>query len=192
MTSPRPTEAREPPHLKLVETREQGDAEAVGDITIASAYAAYSRLVAHIGIRILGRHDEVDDLVQDVFVEAARWLPRIENRASLKHWLVTVTVRSARRRLQKRRLRTILGLDAGSDYQDLADDSASTAHRGLLRDVYRVLDGIGVNDRLAWTLRYIEGESIARVAELTGCSIATVKRRVARAHAVVVEALSDA
>ncbi len=157
---------------------------------IASAYTAYSRLVAHIGTRILGRHDEIDDLVQDVFVEAARWLPRIENRALLKHWLITVTVREARRRLRKRGLGALLGADDG-DFRHVTDQAAASAQKGVLRDVYRVLDQVAADDRKAWALRYIEGESLVRVAEITGCSLATVKRRVARAHSKVLEALRD-
>jgi RNA polymerase sigma-70 factor, ECF subfamily len=159
---------------------------------LTSAYTAYSRLVAHIGIRILGRHDEIDDLVQDVFVEAARWLPKIENRSLMKHWLITVTVRAAKHRLRKRGLRAILGLDdPAHDYGDISDHSASSAQKGVIRDVYRALDRIPVDDRLAWTLRYVEGESLVSVAEMTGCSLATVKRRVARAHSTVLEALND-
>ena len=64
--------------------------------------------VARIASRILGRdNEEVDDLVQDVFAEAATGLARLRDTSagSLKGWLATVTVRVATRRLRARRLR---------------------------------------------------------------------------------------
>ena len=55
----------------------------------------------------------------------------------------------------------------------------------MLAAVYRVLDRLPVNQRLAWTLRYVEGEQLERVAELCNCSLATVKRRIKSAHDAV-------
>jgi RNA polymerase sigma-70 factor, ECF subfamily len=160
-------------------------------IDLDQAFRMYSRLVASIGLRILGRRSDVEDLVQDVFVEAGRWATRIDNPAAMKHWLVTVTVRAARRRLRRARFIALLGLDTPVSYEDVAGDDASPSQRALLAQVYRVLDRLAVGDRLAWTLRYVQGESVAEVAELCGCSVATAKRRIAKAQAAIGEAFSD-
>ena len=61
----------------------------------------------------------------------------------------------------------------------------SPERRALLARVYQVLDKIAVEQRLAWTLRYVEGEKLERVAEQCGCSLATAKRRIASAQRVV-------
>jgi RNA polymerase sigma-70 factor (ECF subfamily) len=151
----------------------------------------YSRLVASVGFRILGRRGEVEDLVQDVFVEAGKWATRIEDPAALKHWLLTVTVRAARHRLRRARFAAMLGFGTPISYEDVAGNDASPSERALLAQVYRALDRVPVNDRLAWTLRYVQGESLGEVAELCGCSLATAKRRIASAHEAVLEALSD-
>jgi RNA polymerase sigma-70 factor (ECF subfamily) len=63
--------------------------------------------------------------------------------------------------------------------------------RLLLRAVYQVLDDMPVDDRLAFTLHHIEGETVEVAAQLCGCSLATFKRRVARAHRLIKERLSD-
>jgi RNA polymerase sigma-70 factor (ECF subfamily) len=42
---------------------------------------------------------------------------------------------------------------------------------------------MNVEQRLAWTLRHIEGERLEDVAARCGCSLATAKRRIAAAHA---------
>jgi RNA polymerase sigma-70 factor (ECF subfamily) len=162
-----------------------------GPIDLDRAFRMYSRLVASVGFRILGRRGEVEDLVQDVFVEAGKWATRIEDPAALKHWLLTVTVRAARHRLRRARLGAMLGFGSPVSYEDVAGHDASPSERALLAQVYRALDRLPVNDRLAWTLRHVQGESLGDVAELCGCSLATAKRRIAAAQAAIGEALSD-
>jgi RNA polymerase sigma-70 factor (ECF subfamily) len=171
--------------------RPPSSSEADRRIDLDEAFRMYSRLVASIGFRILGRRSEVDDLVQDVFVEAGKWADRIEDPAALKHWLMTVTVRAARHRLRKARFASMLGFGAPVSYEEIAGPGASPAERALLAEVYRVLDRVPVNERVAWTLRHVQGEPLAEVAELCGCSLATAKRRIAAAHEAIVEALSD-
>src|SRR5688572_29377500 len=83
-----------------------GDSEAP---TLGEAFRAYGAYVARIGTRILGYDDEeIDDLVQDVFTEAAAGLPALRGPGALKGWLATVTVRVAVRRLRARQLRRLL------------------------------------------------------------------------------------
>jgi len=54
-----------------------------------------------------------------------------------------------------------------------------------------VLDELPVDDRMAFALHLIEGETVERIAELCGCSLATAKRRVARAQRAIEEKLGD-
>ena len=150
-------------------------------------FRRFAPYVAKIGYRLLGRQEEVDDLVQDVFLDAHRGLRRLREAEAVKGWLATVAVRKAKRRLRARKLRALLRLDDAPDYVQIADDGASPEDRALLAGIYRVLDGLSVDERLAWTLRYVEGEKLERVAELCHCSLATAKRRIKSAHAAIRE-----
>jgi RNA polymerase sigma-70 factor (ECF subfamily) len=58
--------------------------------------------------------------------------------------------------------------------------------------IYRLLDELPANERLAWTLRHIEGEQVEAVASLCGCSLATAKRRIAAAQTFLARTLDDA
>lgn len=160
-------------------------------VDLASAFRAYGRYVAWIGMRVLGRPEDVDDLVQDVFLDAVRGIDRLRDPGAAKAWLATLTVRKARRVLRKRRMMRFLGLDEGADYAEIVDEGASSAERVMVADLYRTLDTLPTEERLAWTLRHLEGEQLERVAELCGCSLATVKRRIAAAHAVMGGELGD-
>jgi RNA polymerase sigma-70 factor (ECF subfamily) len=149
--------------------------------TLEEAFVRFGGFVSVLGLRILGRRDELDDLRQDVFLEAHRNWRKIRKGGSVQSWLATVTVRLARRRLRARRVRYLLGLTEPHDYADVADNSAGPEDRALLARVYEALDQLPVEQRLVWCLRYVDGERLPRVAELCGCSLATVKRRIGAA-----------
>jgi RNA polymerase sigma-70 factor, ECF subfamily len=160
-------------------------------ISLEEAFKQYAPHVAAIGFRILGSRDQMQDLVQDVFLKAHDWIARIDDPRALKSWLTTVTVREARMRLRLRRVRAFLHLADNHNYASVASATASPAERALATEIYRILDGVPVNARVAWTLRYVEGLTLPEIAEHCGCSLATVKRRVAEVHRIVLEALRD-
>jgi RNA polymerase sigma-70 factor (ECF subfamily) len=170
-----------PTPLRLVEPSapEPRDSAQLSDAELFDRYSAY---VARIGMRLLGRNMDVDDLVQEVFFAAFKQRDQLRDPAAAKSWLSVVAVRAARRELRRRRVRQFIGLDTPTPPFELQDHGLSADKRSLLSRVYEVLDHMDVDDRLAWTLRHIEGEKLEQVAERCGCSLATAKRRIAAAH----------
>jgi RNA polymerase sigma-70 factor (ECF subfamily) len=165
------------PVLRIVPATEPLPSDDVRDV-----FRAYSRYVASIALRLLGRDDDVDDVVQEVFVVAIRGLRTLREPRAVRGWLAKITVRIARRRLRARRLRAFVGLDAAPSYAQLVVGAPQELALAIVR-AYRVLDRLPVDIRIAWTLRYVEGESLEDVAAMCGCSLATAKRRIARARA---------
>jgi len=181
VTPARPSEIA----LRLVGRDERGS-------LLDEVYRRYCRYVAAVVLRLGGRDGDVDDVVQDVFVEAARGIERLREPAAIKGWLATITVRLMRRHLQLRRVRRLLGLDdPHADYATLVDGAASPVDKLVVRAVYEVLDGLPVGDRLAFSLHHIEGETLDEVARLCACSCATAKRRIARAQQAIETRLAD-
>jgi RNA polymerase sigma-70 factor (ECF subfamily) len=68
---------------------------------------------------------------------------------------------------------------------------ATAEERAILSRLYEVLDGLPTDQRLAWSLRYLEGEPLDAVAAACGCSLATAKRRVSAARSVIDEVFRD-
>ena len=161
------------------------------DLDLETLFRRYASYVAAVAYRLLGRDDEVDDTVQEVFLAAVRGIASVRDPGAVKGWLARVTVRVARRRLQKRRMLNWLGLSDASAYERVADSSADAEQKALLSRVYRVLDRMPSSQRLAWSLRYIEGEPLEQVATLLGCSLATAKRRIAAAAVELTETFAD-
>ena len=167
------------PSLRLVRPKEQMPAD-----ELELVFRSYARYVASIALRLLGRDAEVDDVVQEVFVAALRGLRELREPMAIRGWLATVTVRLARRRLRRRRLRALVGLDTAPAYAQLVV-AAQQDDALLIVRAYHVLDRLPVDDKIAWTLRHVEGEPLESVAKICGCSLATAKRRIARAQAVL-------
>ena len=159
--------------LRLVEPAEDG--RSLGEI-----YRRYGRYVAAVVLRLGGRNAEVEDLVQDVFLEAARGIASLRQPEAVKGWLATIAVRAVRARLRARRARRFFGVDAGAGYENLIDPAASPHDRALLATVFRLLDEMPVEDRLAFCLDQVQVERLETVAELCDCALATANRRIAR------------
>jgi RNA polymerase sigma-70 factor (ECF subfamily) len=185
------------PHLRVVQGGEAPEAPFAlsgDDVLPESDRALFERFapyVARIALRLIGREAEVDDLVQEVFLAAFRQRHQVREPAAFRGWLATVTVRKARRHLQRRRWKSLVGIDTAGYAPELRDTGVSPEQKALLARVYEALDRLPVDHRLAWTLRHVEGERLERVAERCGCSLATAKRRIASAHARIRVELSD-
>ena len=173
-------------HLRVIDGGDAHVAPAGAEaLTLDAAFRAHAAFVASVALRVLGRPSEVEDLVQDVFLCALPRLRGLREPAALRGWLAVITARLARRRLRNRRWKVWLGVGTDYDYGQLADTAASPQDRALLGELYRALDRLPVQQRLAWTLRHAEGLELTEVALACDCSLATVKRWIGAAEAAL-------
>lgn len=173
---------------RVIPLHARGEVPEVDPSNLTEVVRAYRGYVAAVVMRLLGRDDDVDDVVQDTFVRALDGLPRLEDKTRLKAYLASIAVRLTMRRLGRRRLLQRFGLSERWHPTLLSTPGASGEQKAMLADVYRVLDGCAPEAGVAWTLRYLEGERLEDVAALMGLSLATVKRRIAAVDAQVQEA----
>lgn len=154
-------------------------------------FKEHASYVGRLAFRLLGREEEVDDIVQDVFITLFRNLEKIRQSESIRAWLGTTTVRTVRRRLRLRRIGFLLRQQDHADPVELEGQGATGEDRAALWKVHVALKKVSINNRIAWIFRYLEQESVDDIARLCGCSRSTAKRRIADAHQVVRRALSD-
>jgi len=72
------------------------------------------------------------------------------------------------------------------------NDYSMARYTSEIKRLYEVLESLPTPERLAWSLRYLEGEPLDVVAAACGCSLATAKRRVSAAKKVIDEVFGDA
>lgn len=184
-----PTDRR--PQLRVVAHDAPAAGGAAATATLDEAFRRYAPYVARIALRLLGRSSELEDVVQDVFADAVKGLDQLREPEAIKGWLAVVTVRVATRRLRLRRLQRWIGLGAAPELETLTAPGATAEDRVLLANVYRELERLPVAARTAWILRCMEGLPLEQVAEICGCSLATLKRRVAAVQVHIDEAFHD-
>lgn len=139
-------------------------------------------------IRLLANRGEAEEVVQDTFLTAFEQLSALREPAAVRGWLGQIAVSLVHRRFRRRRLARLIGVDRGADdatLESLADAAAPADQRAELALVDRLLRAMKAPLRIAWMLRHVEGLELAEVASLAGCSLATVKRRIAEAEALV-------
>ncbi|HEX2659760.1 MAG TPA: sigma-70 family RNA polymerase sigma factor [Polyangia bacterium] len=152
---------------------------------LTELFRRFAPYVATIGMRLLGRDDELDDLVQEVFIEAHRGLHQLRSADAAKGWLARITVRRATRRLRRRRLRAFFSLDALPDQGAVVDAGVTPEERAHIALTYQSLDRMPLPQRIAWILYHVEGETLDSIAELCACSKSTVQRRIRDAQRVL-------
>jgi len=145
-------------------------------------HARFGPEVNRLVWRLLGADMDHDDLVQDIFEKLMRTTHQVREPDALVGWVRAVTVNAVRSELRKRKVRRLFFRSESERSEPVRDGVGSAEGREVLKKLYRVLDGLPADDRIAFVLRYVEGLSVPEVAEQCNCSLATVKRRIARAQ----------
>lgn len=150
------------------------------------AYAQVWRLCAGLVDRA-----SADDLTQDTFVRALRSLEHFRADASARTWLLAIArhtcvdeLRSReRRRRHAARHRDLAG--SGPDQTPLAPDASQES---LVADLLARLDP---DRRAAFVVTQLLGLSYDEAATVCGCPTGTIRSRVARARAELIELLGE-
>jgi RNA polymerase sigma-70 factor (ECF subfamily) len=161
-----------------------GDSEA-----FRSLVERHSRYVFNVAYRLTGSASDAEDVVQTTFLRAYQQLSRFEARADFRTWLHRITVNCSIDLIRSRRHREI-----AHDPEDLEFESAAGGHHATppgpdrlalsteIRDrVTAGLSRLSASERLAFTLRHVEGLPIRDVALRMGLKTEAAKNSIFRA-----------
>lgn len=145
----------------------------------AKLFDRYGVFVERVVFRCLGHDSELADVIHEVFAEALGSIGRLRDATRLKGWLASIAVNRSRAMIRRRQRGRWLHFF--SEPPQASSNPNQTEAVVKVERVYRILDKMGVEDRMAITLRRIEGMSLPECAEVLGVSLATFKRRLNRA-----------
>lgn len=164
----------------LVARASGGDRQAFDDLYRRHVDLVWTRLG-----RLIGPDPEREDLLQQVFIEVFRSLPRFRGDASFRTFLYRIVLNTASDHLKRRRRRGGLVLSAET-LDELVDANASpetrAAERQRLAATFALLDRIKPKKRIAFVLRVVDGLSLDEIGELTKATRSAVAQRVRHAH----------
>jgi RNA polymerase sigma-70 factor (ECF subfamily) len=139
------------------------------------------RRVHVILYRVLGSNAEMEDLLQETFIEIFRSIRGFRGEAALGTWLDRIAVRVAYGHLTRRRLETVhlsvvpepMARELGADVRAMMRQAASR--------LYAALDKVPAAQRIAFTLHVLDGRPVKQVSETMDATVVATKVRIWRA-----------
>jgi RNA polymerase sigma-70 factor (ECF subfamily) len=183
--SARPT--LEPPDDVLVRRARGGDLAAFE--TLVERHRA---TVFRVAARLVGDHD-AEDVTQDAFLRAYHRLRHFRGEASFRTWLLRITHNSAIDSLARRRRQAEAeepeDLEHAPDVEETRQPAERLERSERLRRLEGKLELLRLEHRTVLVLRDVEGLSYEEIADVTDMPVGSVKGRLHRARAELIDFL---
>jgi len=173
------TIARDDTDATLVANVKSGDVGAFGELV-----ERHKRAVYGVVSRMISDRDDIDDVVQDVFVTAYKSIPAFKEQAAFSTWLYRIAVNTTIKQMRKSKVRqaasiddplTGLGDSLVSGKGDGPEEAAQRAERSeAIRNAIRTLPE---KHQAVVALHYFENLSCDEIARVMECSVGTIWSR---------------
>ena len=169
----------------LISRAQAGDEQAFTDLV-----KNYHTFVYAIVSGVLDDLGDVEEVVQDAFINAYRGLPQLKDTASFNGWLAEIARNCARGRLRKQRLETVPIDEVGAHTLETSD--SADAH--LIRDeqielIRRTMETLSQKDREIARAYYLDGASYGELIRTHGLSYKAISFRLSRAKRTLTKRL---
>lgn len=150
----------------------------------------YQKLVVHITGRLIQRHDELEDVCQEVFMKVYQNLGKYRNECKLSTWIATIAYNTSINYLRKYKKADEVNPDDSAAYQKLTDlKPGNYENTDLHRYIREQIENLPVQYRTVLTLFHLEEFSYQEIEQITGMPEGTIKSYLFRAKAILREKL---
>jgi len=172
----------------LIERCKAGDGSAFREV-----FRNHRADVARLALRMTSRPGDLEDLVQEVFLQVYRSIKDFRGQSRFSTWLYRVTVNVVLMQRRAARSRPVLQEASdesfGADARELPDDQLARTRR--VAAFYRLLDRLSDKKRAVFVLHELEGLSPSEVAKVVNAPVLTVRTRLFYARRELLEMLRD-
>lgn len=170
---------------ELVEQLQQGDGSAFSKLV-----DEWQDMVYNTAIGIVQNPEDADDITQEVFVQVFQSIHSFKGEAKFSTWLYRITLSKAldheKKKKRKKRFAFVQGLFGRRDYEQL--HPVEFDHPGVLMEkkeraaaLFKALKQLPGNQRIAYTLHKLEGQSYLEIAEIMNTTLYAVESLMGRA-----------
>ena len=150
---------------------------------VRAFYRQYGRRVYVVAHRVLGRHDLVEEAVQQTFVRAWQAADRFDIARDPAPWLATIARRAAIDIYRRERRRPTSPLAAiAADDRALVSLPPELDTVDAVWQVRRAIDTLPSEEATIVRLQHLDGMTQTQISETLGVPLGTVKSRSHRAH----------
>jgi RNA polymerase sigma-70 factor (ECF subfamily) len=171
------------PDLAILRKAQRGDERAFSIIV-----RSYETPVFNYVLRLVGDRALAEDLTQEVFLRVYQGLPSFSLRSRFTTWMFQVTKNRVLDELRavERRPRTVLAIEDAPSLEVLDTPLENLEEMDA---VWRAINDLSVDLRMALLLRDVVGLSYTEIADSLEITLATVKWRIYKAREEVQLAL---
>lgn len=171
---------------ELVSRAQSGDKKAFDMLVLK-----YQHRIVNLISRYMRDQSEVLDIAQEAFIKAYRALPKFRGDSAFYTWLYRIAINTAKNHLVSQSRRPPdSDIDANDAEQfdgvNHTKEYATPEHMALKeeieRTVFKAIEDLPDDLRMAITLRELEGLSYEEIAETMECPVGTVRSRIFRAR----------
>jgi len=146
---------------------------------LSAVYREHHRAVRAFACRLLGDESAAEDMVQEAFLALPSAVRKVRPDTSLRSFVIAVAVNHARHfvRAAARRRKTVLRLAQEPTTSSTSPDER-LAREQLGDALFRALDELSLDQRVAFVLCVVEERPSHEAAEIIGAPSATVRARV--------------
>ncbi|HEV3276333.1 MAG TPA: sigma-70 family RNA polymerase sigma factor [Terriglobia bacterium] len=176
---------KDDPEVEWIRRTQQGDGDAY-----ALLVSRYERRVFSLVYRIMRRHEEVEEIAQEIFIKAFLAVGNYHFEAAFGTWLMRIAINHCYDQLRRRRSsRVTYFSEMSADGEQAVVLSAESREGGRIqvelegRDLAgKLLERASPEDRMILTLKEIEDLSVDEISRLLKLKASTVKVRLHRAR----------
>jgi RNA polymerase sigma-70 factor (ECF subfamily) len=135
--------------------------------------------VTRLVYRMTHGGQDLEDLVQEVFIQVHKSLPSFRSEARLSTWIFRIAVNVVLMHRRAARTRPLMLVSKGEptlvDNANLPDDQVARQRR--VEALYRLLEQVGEKKRIVYFLHELQGLSPQEIAHVVGAPVLTVRTR---------------
>ena len=183
---------------RLLERFRQGDPGAMNDLV-----NQYEQRLYNFGLRMCGQKEDAEDIIQDTFLSAFRYLDGFREETRLKNWLFKIAANACFRKRRKKKCEPdrelsledmVPGEGAAGQYDipDWDNDPSKHLLRGELKQVIdEAVHALPPMYRMVFNLRDMEGFSTEETAAIMELTPQAIKTRLHRARLFLRKTISE-
>ena len=180
---------------ELVVQLQQGDESAFRKLV-----GEWQDMVYNTAVGIVQNPDDADDITQEVFVQVFQSIQSFKGDSKFSTWLYRITLSKAldheKKKNRKKRFGFVQRLFGGKDEEQL--HPVEFDHPGVLierkeraAELFKALKQLAPNQRIAFTLHKMEGQSYQEIAEIMNTTLFAVESLMGRAKTNLKKILND-
>jgi len=150
----------------------------------------YQDMVYNTAFSIVQNEDDADDVAQEVFVQVYLSVNTFKGESKLSTWIYRITITKAldheKKKKRKKRFGFIQSLFGGEDEEnhypvEFNHPGVQLEKKERAAELFKALNKLPDNQRIAFTLHKLEGQSNQEIAEIMNTSLYAVESLMGRA-----------